>query len=158
MVADLVHQHVGDDGAQAVLVLGPVVEDRPAVEPDHVGHLLQNTGRLKGRPTPWNRPSRSNSLSISMDFQHLVGGEILDPDDEALAQAAEALRQAGIGLRRQRLDIGQRGRRHPPPGLRTVNCLSVPVFYVERLAYTQAFDGNGRDRRPFAMDDGRLGT
>ena len=39
MVADLVHQHVGDDGAERLVVLGPVVEDRPAIEPDHVRHL-----------------------------------------------------------------------------------------------------------------------
>src|SRR5437016_1837826 len=35
MVADLVHQHMGDDRAQRLVVLGPVVEDRPAVEPHH---------------------------------------------------------------------------------------------------------------------------
>src|ERR1041384_1497212 len=33
MVADLVHQHVRDDRAQRVVVLGPVVEDRTAIEP-----------------------------------------------------------------------------------------------------------------------------
>src|SRR5262245_29637829 len=43
MVADLVHQHVGDDGTKRLVVLGPVVEDRPPVEPDHVGHLHRRT-------------------------------------------------------------------------------------------------------------------
>ena len=39
MMADLVHEDVGDEVAEGFLVLGPVVEDRPAVEPDHVGEL-----------------------------------------------------------------------------------------------------------------------
>src|SRR6516164_484874 len=47
MVADLVHQHVGDDRAQRLVVLGPVVEDRPAVEPHHVGHLSGRAFRAK---------------------------------------------------------------------------------------------------------------
>ena len=36
MMANLVHQHVTDDRAQFLVVLGPVVQDRPAVQPDHV--------------------------------------------------------------------------------------------------------------------------
>src|SRR5258707_4677785 len=36
MVPDLVDQDVADDIAQGFLVLGPVVEDRASVEPDHV--------------------------------------------------------------------------------------------------------------------------
>src|SRR5262245_5709930 len=39
MVTDFVHEDVGDDRAQRLVVLGPVIEDRPAVEPHHVGHL-----------------------------------------------------------------------------------------------------------------------
>ena len=39
MVTDLVDHDVGDDGAQALVILRPVVEDRPAVEMDGVGHL-----------------------------------------------------------------------------------------------------------------------
>ena len=57
-------------------------------------------------------------LAVGMHgFQDFLGGEIVDPDDEALAKPAEVLRQPGIGLRRQRLEIGQRGRSHPPPSL-----------------------------------------
>ena len=36
-MADFVHQHMRDEGSEALLVLRPVIEDRPAVEPDHVG-------------------------------------------------------------------------------------------------------------------------
>src|SRR5215203_2304173 len=34
MVTDLVHEDVGDEVPEGLLVRGPVVEERPAVEPD----------------------------------------------------------------------------------------------------------------------------
>src|SRR5258708_6370875 len=37
VVADLVHEHVDDDGAERFLVLGPIIENRPPVEMNHVG-------------------------------------------------------------------------------------------------------------------------
>src|ERR1700724_2691813 len=52
MVADLVEQHVGDDPAQRLVVLGPVVENRPPVEPDQVGHLHRRTLGLERPPRP----------------------------------------------------------------------------------------------------------
>ena len=81
-----------------------------------------------GRPTPWNRPSRSNSLSSVHGFEHFVGREIVDLDDQILAQAAEMLGKPGIGIRRQNLDIGQRGRRNRPPGQRIVEFPGHTVF------------------------------
>ena len=39
MVADLVDEDVGDEVPEGLVVLGPVVEQRPAVEPDLVRHL-----------------------------------------------------------------------------------------------------------------------
>src|SRR5262245_30307886 len=38
MVADFVHQDMGDYGAERFLVLGPIVENRAPVEEHHVGH------------------------------------------------------------------------------------------------------------------------
>ena len=37
MMADLVHQDVGDDVIERLVVLRPVVEDRTAIEEHHVG-------------------------------------------------------------------------------------------------------------------------
>src|SRR5690606_25924156 len=45
MVADLVDEDVRDDRAQRLLVLGPIVEDGAAIEPDLVG---QHAGRIAG--------------------------------------------------------------------------------------------------------------
>src|SRR5690349_22998667 len=44
MVSDLVHEDVRNDGLQAVLVLGPIGEDRAPVEPDHIGHQSGHLG------------------------------------------------------------------------------------------------------------------
>src|SRR6187402_3734876 len=37
MVADFVDQHMADDMAQRLLMFGPVVQNRPPIQPDHVG-------------------------------------------------------------------------------------------------------------------------
>ena len=50
MVADLVDQHMGDDVAQRLLVLGPVVEDGAAVERDAVRPLAGLRVPATGRP------------------------------------------------------------------------------------------------------------
>src|SRR5690606_5056684 len=51
MVADLVNENVGDDGTQRLLVLGPVVEDGTAIEPDLVRQLAGRLGHAVLRPT-----------------------------------------------------------------------------------------------------------
>src|SRR5579871_6403942 len=37
VMADLMHEHVRDDRAQRFLMLGPIIENRPPVEMNHVG-------------------------------------------------------------------------------------------------------------------------
>jgi hypothetical protein len=39
MMSDFMDQHMGNDGAQRLVMLTPVVEDRPAVQPDYVWHV-----------------------------------------------------------------------------------------------------------------------
>src|SRR5680860_1719217 len=38
MVADLMHQHMGNNVPQGLVVLCPIVEDGAAIEKDHLGH------------------------------------------------------------------------------------------------------------------------
>src|SRR5271163_1867632 len=38
MMADLMHQHVLDDGAERFIVLGPIIQDRATIKPNHVRH------------------------------------------------------------------------------------------------------------------------
>jgi hypothetical protein len=44
MMADLMDQQMRDDSAQGLFVVAPVVEDRPAVQPDHVWHVQRRAG------------------------------------------------------------------------------------------------------------------
>src|SRR5438552_2389260 len=47
MVADLVHEHMGHDRAERLVVLRPVEQDWHAIEPHHVGHLHRRAFRLE---------------------------------------------------------------------------------------------------------------
>ena len=153
MMADLVHQHVGDDGAQAVLVLGPVVEDRAAIEPDHVGQRLQNTGRLKWQT---NTLEQAEQVEFCLDVHVLkdfLGRKIGHLDDEIFAKVAEMLGQAGISVRRQRLDFGRA--RAPAPRARPKD-RQIGLSYQRSRAGrrdNQAVDGGSRksDRLPLCV-------
>lgn len=93
------------DGVETVVVLGPVVEDRPAVEPDHVGHVCRREFRLEGQAEPLEQ-AQQVEFALQMHRLHdLVGGEILDPNDEVQAHGAELFRQPGVGMAPQRLDV-----------------------------------------------------
>ena len=48
MMTDLVDQHMRDDGAESFLVLGPVIEDGTAIEPNLIGQLAGE--RIAGAP------------------------------------------------------------------------------------------------------------
>jgi hypothetical protein len=43
----IVNEHVLDDRPQRLVVLGPIIEDRPPVEPDHVRHLHRRAFRTE---------------------------------------------------------------------------------------------------------------
>ncbi len=52
MVADLVDQHMPHNDLKRFVVLGPVIEDRAAVKPDHVGERAACCSDWNGRPIP----------------------------------------------------------------------------------------------------------
>src|ERR1700704_2677922 len=56
MMADLMHQDVRDDGAEHFVMLGPVVQDRAAVEPDHVRHLHRRAFRAERQAYAMEQP------------------------------------------------------------------------------------------------------
>src|SRR5260370_40668963 len=97
-MADLVQQDMGHDLAEGILALAPEIQQRPAIEPDHVG---QRASRL-------DRAALGQSLSLEQSKQvefgprsHLVErfvvGEVDDPDDETLAVATERRRKTRKG-------------------------------------------------------------
>src|SRR5207248_9033057 len=94
MVADLVDQHMADDMAEALVVLGPIVQDRPAVEPDHVGQPRHVTKTLL-----WQADAleQAEQVELALAFhlvQDLLGREVIDTEDHAFAKAAKLRRQA----------------------------------------------------------------
>jgi hypothetical protein len=115
MVADFMNQDVSDDLAQSVLVFGPIVENGPAVQPDHIGHQFRRRLRLKRQANTLKQPEQIKFALEPHRVDDLVVGEILDPDDQTFAQFAEVIGQAAIGLRRQSFNVSQRRRRGSSP-------------------------------------------
>ena len=86
------------------------VEDRPAEEPHHVGHAAGIAGRLERQLDALEQAGQLERVRNAHAIEHLVGGEILDPDDEVAAHRPELRRQPVELLGRERLEFGERGR------------------------------------------------
>jgi hypothetical protein len=76
-------------------MLGPIVEDRAAIEPDHIGHLHGGAFRLERQADALEQSHQRERVVDFHVVEHFVLREVLDPDDQPLAQAAETVRQAG---------------------------------------------------------------
>ena len=108
-LADFVNQHMGDDIVERFIVLGPVVDDRTAVEPNQIG---QPGNVILALERQARALEQSQQIIFTVGFhlvQHLVGREILDADDEAFAQAPETPGQARKHLVRPSFHVSQRG-------------------------------------------------
>src|SRR5215208_4785961 len=106
MMADLVHQDVGDERAKRLLVLGPVVDDRPAVEPDHVGELSRyERGPALSQPDAAEKSEKVEGAVVAHLAQGLVVREILHPHHHALAETAEAGGESPESLRGELLEL-----------------------------------------------------
>src|SRR4051794_10847261 len=96
---DLMHEDVGDEVAQRLVVRRPIVEERAPVEPDHVGELPRAQARATLRQADAAEETEEVELALAVhDVERLVVREILDPDHHALAQTAEARGQARESL------------------------------------------------------------
>ncbi len=92
-------------------MLGPIIEDRPPVKPDHIRHFPG-----KG-PAPALREAAADEKTEQVEFglaahplENVGVGKIIDPDDDPLAEGAEIVRQPRIGRFGKRLEIGKRRR------------------------------------------------
>src|SRR4249920_1540747 len=115
MVPDLMHQDMGHDLSQRVLVLSPIIEDRPAIQPDHVGHELRGCIRLEWLSDALEQAKQVELALGTHAFENLVSWKILNTDDEVLTEIAEVLRKTRVRLRRKALDIRHRRRRRSAP-------------------------------------------
>src|SRR5882757_4002580 len=94
MMADLVNQDVANDMAQRLVMFGPVIENRPPIEPDHVGQARDIIIAAKWQADALEQAEQVEFACRVQLVENLVGREIVDADDHALAQIAKAPRQA----------------------------------------------------------------
>src|ERR1700730_4060603 len=112
MMADFVHQNMGDDGAERLFVLSPEVEDRAAVEQYHVWKLSGHRGRLGlGAPAAAKQPQQVEFARTVHLVERFIIGKILDADHYAVAEAAKVFRQGGESRSRHEVEVGDRRRR-----------------------------------------------
>src|SRR5689334_2772980 len=115
MVTNFVYQHMGHDFSQCVLVLGPIIEDWPAIQPDHVWHDLRRRIRLERQADALEQAKQVELALGTHTLENLLSREILNADDEVRTEIAEVLREPGVSLGSQRLNIGQGGGRGAAP-------------------------------------------
>ena len=97
----------------------PFVEQRAAVEVDHRPHLARRPARLLAHRAAGIEAGQLERILDPHRLQRLVVGELLDPHDDAVEMAAEALRQRGdrgVGQPLDRRRVGRQGltAAHPP--------------------------------------------
>ena len=111
MMADLVNEHMGDDRAQRIPVLGPIIEDGPAIEEDHVGKRSRMGQLLAMREAHALEKAEQIEFALGLHLvEHVVVGKVLDPDDDIAGRDRERLRQARISIGGQRIQVLERGR------------------------------------------------
>src|SRR5580698_11465174 len=93
MMPDLVDQYVPNDLPQRLIMLGPVVQDRPPVEPDQIGQPGDVTGALMRQAGAVKQAQQIEFAFRAHFIEYFVRREILYPEDDAFAQIAESFRQ-----------------------------------------------------------------
>src|SRR5690606_18613442 len=113
---DFVDEDVGDDFAQRVGVLGPVVENGAAVEPDAVGHLAGlRDDAVIGQTDALEQAHQIEGAVELHILADLFGGKFGDPAFDVARHGAEGLGEGLQGLDGERLEIIEGGGRERPP-------------------------------------------
>ena len=111
MMADLMNEHMGNDGAQGFMMLGPIVENGPAIEEDHVGQRAGMGKLFALGETSALEETEEIELAFGLHFvQHVVFGKILYSEYNIAGEVVECLGQTRIGLRGQRVELLERRR------------------------------------------------
>src|ERR1700687_3619141 len=140
MMADLVYQDMADDMALRLLMFCPVIQDRAAIQPDHVGEP-RDVVIAAERQADALEQAEQVELALGLHLvENLVGRKIVDADDHALAQIAKALRQALENFVRHGFHLGQRWRfyRFPHFACLTRVPLSCTRFCVQLTSARQS--------------------
>jgi hypothetical protein len=108
---DFVDEDMGDQVLQGdVAAFGPFVEDRAAVQ-EHAGWLrLRAEHRAVPQAGAGVEAGELESVLYAEVVQHLVGREVVDPEDHLAGQLAESLGQGGEGALGDRRQVFEGGR------------------------------------------------
>src|SRR5262249_21032608 len=110
MVADLVDQHMAHQPGEILAALAPIIEDRPAVEKDHVEI---GTGIADALVRQRDTPVEAEDIEGAVEPHRLFGllvGELVDADDDLPERLLQPVRDCAEGTLRQLLDLGERWR------------------------------------------------
>ena len=82
VVADLVDQHMGDDLGEGFLAVGPEVDDRTPIEPDHIGLIAGLRQMLALRQPLAAKQAEKIIFGLAFHFfQNLVVWKVLDANE-----------------------------------------------------------------------------
>src|SRR5262245_23627755 len=159
MVADLVHQDMGDYGAERFLGLGPIIENRPPVEEHHVGHRGDVGHALARKIDPGIEPEQIERRFDAERIEHVVGGKFLDADEHFGRERAEAGWEPRIGFAGDGLELGEVrrftfvpvGHARYPPLRQAEPCMNVAI----RPGSGQSRQSRSQYSRPYSRGPGR---
>lgn len=146
VMADLMHQHMGDNGLKAVLAVHPFIKDRATIQKDQVGHRAAGFVALHADMAAL---VKAKNVPFTVELHRVdnaVVGKILDTQHDAGKMAAEQLGQALDGIKRHRLDLGkgrsgltaQHGWKIGPA---SANCEGRMIAKLDDTAITAALAG-----------------
>jgi hypothetical protein len=116
MMADLMHQHMPDDRTERFVVLGPVVEDRAPVEPDHVRHLHRSALRAERQADALEQAEQVEIALGAHVIEYLLARKIVDLNDEVFAEIAKSAGQMAEYFGGEDFELGERGRFYSSEG------------------------------------------
>src|ERR1700722_11591959 len=94
MMTDLMDENVGHNFVERILAAAPEVEQRPAIEPYHVGQFARLCGRSALRQTSAAKQAQEAKVALGAHLlERLVVGKIGDLNDQAFAETPERSRQ-----------------------------------------------------------------
>src|SRR6266404_3733493 len=109
MVADLVDENVAHDMGEILAGLAPIIEDRPAVEEDHVdGGARRRDALMRQRDAAIEAEQVERAVEPHLLLGLLIG-EILEADDDRAEMPLELAADRCQRALRQRLELGKAG-------------------------------------------------
>lgn len=113
MMADFMHENMGDDGAKRLVVFRPKIEDRAAVEPHHIGELPGHESCAGLRTATAAKQAQKIEFALAVHrIERFIVSKILDADHDAIAKLAKTHGKGGESRLRHQLKIGERRRRY----------------------------------------------